>query len=288
MNRTLARLLGHVRHNVAPVVERSVAESSFAAKFLPLARVSSSRGASPASYRLFSTAHLAQIQPKAISNSLKLGTVNVQRRGMFIQTQTTPNPNSLMFVPGRTVMETGSANFANRRDGMKSPLASKLFENDGISAVFFGSDFVTVTKVEDVEWTVLKPEVFASIMDFFASDQPIMSDADAVQSSTTEIHEDDSEIVQMIKELLDTRIRPAVQEDGGDIAYHSFDEGMGFVYLKMQGACATCPSSSATLKNGIENMLMHYIPEVKAVMEQSEDDDEPVRHGTNLDSQLSN
>jgi len=211
---------------------------------------------------------------------------------MFIQTQSTPNPNSLMFVPGKVVMETGSANFPNARSAMASPLAKRLFAIDGVKGVFFGSDFVTVSKGEDDSWATLKPEVFAAIMDFFASGQPLIDDETTLAEDTA-IHEDDSEVVAMIKELLDTRIRPAVQDDGGDIKFHSFDEDMGYVYLKMQGACASCPSSSVTLKSGIENMLMHYIPEVKAVVQAESEEDNELQNVSkvqfnNLENKLSN
>mmetsp|Transcript_31317 Transcript_31317/g.68439 ORF Transcript_31317/g.68439 Transcript_31317/m.68439 type:complete len:284 (-) Transcript_31317:713-1564(-) len=282
MKRQLARVLNQVRQHAVPKVAGRNAAS--VTSVLPPLR-QSSRSSLAASCRLFSTAHLAHSQPRVVPNSLKLGAASIQRRTMFIQTQTTPNPNSLMFIPGRTVMESGSANFVTHREAMSSPLAKKLFETDAVRSVFFGSDFVTVTKSEEGDWAVLKPEVFASIMDFFASDQPLLLDQNQMNNTTTEVHEDDSEVVQMIKELLDTRIRPAVHEDGGDIAFHSFDEDMGFVYLKMQGACASCPSSSATLKHGIENMLMHYIPEVKAVMEWEED--EGVLSHSTLESKLS-
>ncbi|GIL47058.1 hypothetical protein Vafri_3888 [Volvox africanus] len=197
-----------------------------------------------------------------------------QKRGMFIQTQPTPNPNSLMFVPGKPVMENGTLEFTSARDGMKSPLAKKLFSIDGITSVFFGSDFVTVTKRDAYTWPVLKPDIFAAIMDFYSSGEPLVSDAEALASSDTAIHPDDSEVVAMIKELLETRIRPAVQEDGGDIVFKGFEEDTGMVMVKLVGACSTCPSSTVTLKNGIENMLMHYIPEVKGVIEAASDPEE--------------
>ncbi|KAK4480478.1 hypothetical protein RD792_013552, partial [Penstemon davidsonii] len=188
-----------------------------------------------------------------------------KRRSMFIQTQSTPNPASLMFYPGKPVMESGSADFPNARTAMSSPLAKTLFGIDGITRVFFGSDYVTVTKSEDSSWDFLKPEIFAAIMDFYSSGQPLILDSDSAASMDTAIKEDDSETVAMIKELLETRIRPAVQDDGGDIEYVGFDPETGIVRLRMQGACSGCPSSSVTLKSGIENMLMHYVPEVKSV-----------------------
>ncbi|EIE22209.1 HIRA-interacting protein 5 [Coccomyxa subellipsoidea C-169] len=193
-----------------------------------------------------------------------------QQRGMFIQTSTTPNPASLMFLPGTKVMESGSAHFESPRDGMSSPLAKRLFAIDGVTGVFFGSDFVTVTKSDDYAWSVLRPQIFAAMMEHFSSGDELFTDQSAVAPDTA-ISEDDSEVVAMIKELLETRIRPAVQEDGGDIG---FDEETGQVVLKMQGACSGCPSSSLTLKSGIENMLMHYIPEVKEVVEAPADEAE--------------
>lgn len=197
-----------------------------------------------------------------------------QKRGMFIQTQSTPNPQSLMFYPGKPVMEVGSSDFPNARTAMTSPLAKALFAIDGVTRVFFGSDFVTVTKSEETSWDYLKPEVFAVIMDFYSSGQSLFLDSSTAASMDTAIHEDDSEIVAMIKELLETRIRPAVQDDGGDIEYRGFDPETGIVKLKMQGACSGCPSSSVTLKSGIENMLMHYVPEVKGVEQELDGDEE--------------
>ncbi|KAG2672383.1 hypothetical protein I3760_13G037800 [Carya illinoinensis] len=197
-----------------------------------------------------------------------------QTRTMFIQTQSTPNPSSLMFYPGKPVMEIGSADFPNPRAAMNSSLAKALFGIDGITRVFFGSDFVTVTKFEDASWEFLKPEIFAAIMDFYSSGQPLFLDSKAAAAMDTAIHEDDSETVAMIKELLETRIRPAVQDDGGDIEYCGFDPESGIVKLRMQGACSGCPSSSVTLKSGIENMLMHYVPEIKGVEQELDADNE--------------
>ncbi|KAI8539683.1 hypothetical protein RHMOL_Rhmol09G0202000 [Rhododendron molle] len=197
-----------------------------------------------------------------------------QRRTMFIQTQSTPNPSSLMFYPGKAVMEVGSADFPNARSAMSSPLAKSLYGVDGITRVFFGSDFVTVTKSEDASWDIMKPEIFAAIMDFYSSGNPLFLDSNTAAPMDTAIHEDDSDTVAMIKELLETRIRPAVQDDGGDIEYRTFDPDTGIVKLRMQGACNGCPSSSVTLKSGIENMLMHYVPEVKGVEQELDDEDE--------------
>jgi Fe-S cluster biogenesis protein NfuA len=188
----------------------------------------------------------------------------VFKRNMFIQTQDTPNPQSLKFLPGRNVLEKGTLDFPGPSSAFCSPLAKLLFRVEGVRAVFFGPDFITITKVDDesVEWKVLKPEIFATIMDFFASGLPLVNE-NAKPSVDTEILEDDDDTVAMIKELLDTRIRPTVQEDGGDVIYMGFDDGV--VKLRMQGACTSCPSSIVTLKNGVQNMLQFYIPEVVAV-----------------------
>lgn len=193
----------------------------------------------------------------------------LQKRGMFIQTQDTPNPNSLKFLPGVTVLEPGQTkDFPNGTDAFCSPLAKMLFRIEGVKSVFFGPDFITITKIdEDVDWTILKPEIFATIMDFFASGLPVLSEGQP--SPDTQINPDDDETVQMIKELLDTRIRPTVQEDGGDIVFIGFENGI--VKLKMQGSCTSCPSSVVTLKNGVQNMMQFYIPEVLGV-EQVEDE----------------
>lgn len=198
-------------------------------------------------------------------------------RSMFIQVQSTPNPNSLKFVPGVSVLGTGTADFSNQLEARRSPLARQLFKIDGVKGVFFGPDFITVTKSgEEVDWQVLKPDIFANIMDFFASQQPILS-GEEEPSATNDTESDDNETVTMIKELLDTRIRPTVQEDGGDIVYKGFHDGI--VKLKLQGSCTSCPSSAVTLKMGIQNMLQFYIPEVKSV-EQVEDEADEVSKST--------
>ncbi|XAR64948.1 hypothetical protein NMG60_11008853 [Bertholletia excelsa] len=226
------------------------------------------------SYQAFSGFLPLKSSPIASLQSSKWGQFAGQKRTMFIQTQSTPNPSSVMFYPGKTVMEVGSADFPNARSAMNSPLAKALYGIDGITRVFFGSDFVTVTKSDDVSWDILKPEIFAAIMDFYSSGKPLFLDSNTSASMDTAILEDDSETVAMIKELLETRIRPAVQDDGGDIEYRGFDPDTGIVKLRMQGACSGCPSSSVTLKSGIENMLMHYVPEVKGVEQELDDIDE--------------
>ncbi len=185
---------------------------------------------------------------------------------MFIQTEDTPNPAALKFLPGRAVLETGVADFTSRDAAQRSPLARLLFEIDGVAGVFLGSDFVTVTKTGDKSWQVLKPMVLGAVMDHFTSGAPMMEgEADAETSDDAEFNDAgvDGEIVAQIKELIDTRVRPAVAQDGGDIIYKGFKNGT--VYLNMRGSCAGCPSSTATLKMGIENMLKHYVPEVLQV-----------------------
>ena len=181
---------------------------------------------------------------------------------MFIQTETTPNPATLKFLPGRTVLEVGTADFPSADTAGKSPLAARIFAVAGVTGVFFGTDFVTVTKAEDVDWQHIKPQILGAIMEHFQSGQPVI-EGEASGGGHAEHTGEDGEIVRQIKELLDTRVRPAVAQDGGDITFHGFDRGV--VYLHMQGACAGCPSSTLTLKMGIENLLRHYIPEVLEV-----------------------
>ena len=178
---------------------------------------------------------------------------------MFIQTETTPNPATLKFLPGCTVMTDGTANFTTGEDPARSPLAVALFEIDGVAGVFLGHDFITVTKGADKDWDTLKPRILGGIMEHFTQGKPVIVEAKPAAEGTG----DDTEIVTQIKELLETRVRPAVAQDGGDIIYHGYEDGI--VYLQMQGSCSGCPSSTATLKHGIENMLRYYIPEVKEV-----------------------
>lgn len=182
---------------------------------------------------------------------------------MFIQTESTPNPATLKFLPGQTVLEVGTADFPSADGAAGSPLAARVFGVSGVTGVFFGQDFVTVTKDDAVEWDHIKPAILGAIMEHFQSGQPVMAGDTAVASGHAEHTGEDGEIVGQIKELLDTRVRPAVAQDGGDITFHGFDRGI--VYLHMQGACAGCPSSTLTLKMGIENLLRHYIPEVTEV-----------------------
>lgn len=181
---------------------------------------------------------------------------------MFIQTESTPNPATLKFLPGQTVLATGTADFPTKEAAENSLLASRIFGVVGVTGVFFGPDFVTVTKDEAADWNHIKPSILGVIMEHYQSGQPIMN-GEAENSGHKEHTGEDSEIVNQIKDLLDTRVRPAVAQDGGDITFHGFDRGV--VYLHMQGACAGCPSSTITLKMGIENLLRHYIPEVTEV-----------------------
>ena len=180
---------------------------------------------------------------------------------MFIQTEATPNPATLKFLPGRPVMASGTANFPTPEDAAASPLASRLYGIEGVDGVFFGADFITVTKADGSTWDRLKPPLLGAIMEHFAAGAPLFVDGATVSGHAAS--DEDDEVVAQIKELLDTRVRPAVAQDGGDILFHGFERGV--VYLHMQGACSGCPSSTATLKAGIENMLRHYIPEVMEV-----------------------
>ena len=181
---------------------------------------------------------------------------------MFIQTEETPNPATLKFLPGREVLQTGTADFSTEEASKNAPLAQRIFRVNGVSGVFLGTDFITVTKRENEDWDYIKAEILEAIMDHFQSGKPAIEDnAGAINHAD---HDGpDSDLVNKIKDLLDTRVRPAVAQDGGDITFHGFEDGI--VYLHMQGACAGCPSSTMTLKMGIENLLRHYIPQVTEV-----------------------
>jgi Fe-S cluster biogenesis protein NfuA len=205
--------------------------------------------------------------------------LSLQCRTVFIQTENTPNPESIKFVPtGKTVLdlEDGTGYFVNKNDLMedilKSPLCTQLFKIDGVKAVYLGADFVTITKYAENKWQFMRPEIFSCLMDFFETDQPALVDQPIITDTT--ILDDDDEIVAMIKELIEQRIRPAVQEDGGDIRYVNFDENDGLVTVQLAGSCVGCPSSSVTLKQGVENMLMHYIPEVTSVVALEEEEED--------------
>ncbi len=179
---------------------------------------------------------------------------------MFIQTEQTPNPSTLKFLPGRVVMEKGTMDFADADSAQPSPLARRLFAVEGVERVFFGADFVTVTKAADKDWQMLKPAILGGIMEHYTSGEPVIASGAAAAEGDAV---DDDEVVAQIKELLETRVRPAVAQDGGDIIFQDFRDGV--VYLHMQGSCSGCPSSTATLKMGIENLLKHYVPEVVEV-----------------------
>lgn len=188
---------------------------------------------------------------------------------MFIETETTPNPATLKFLPGRQVMSAGTRDFASPEEASASPLAEALFDLGDVTGVFFGQDFISVTAAPGAEWPSLKPQVVSILLDHFVSDAPLFVGGDAggisVPAESEDFDEDpaDADIVAQIKDLIETRVRPAVANDGGDIIYRGYREGV--VYLAMQGACSGCPSSSATLKQGIESLLKHYVPEVTEV-----------------------
>ena len=181
---------------------------------------------------------------------------------MFIQTESTPNPATLKFLPGQAVLPAGTADFPSEAAAQSSPLARRVFGAGGVAGVFFGSDFVTVTKTEDSDWSHIKPGILGAIMEHYQSGESVMDGETGAVGHADHSGPDEAIVVQ-IKELLDTRVRPAVAQDGGDITFHGFERGV--VYLHMQGACAGCPSSTMTLKMGIENLLRHYIPEVTEV-----------------------
>jgi len=183
---------------------------------------------------------------------------------MFIQTEATPNPASLKFLPGRIVLGTGTAEYRNLEEAGSSPLAERLFAIDGVGGVFLGGDFITVTKT-DGEWPHIKPAVLGAIMEHFMSGMPVLREAPVADDDGEFFSEDDAEIVETVKELIETRVRPAVAQDGGDITFRGFRDGV--VYVNLRGSCAGCPSSIATLKHGIENLLRHFVPEVREIQE---------------------
>lgn len=181
---------------------------------------------------------------------------------MFIQTEATPNPSTLKFLPGRPVLPDGTAEFRGAAEAVRSPLAERLFAVSGVSGVFLGHDFISVTK-SDGEWQHLKPALLGAIMEHFVAGAPVMASSDPAAHGGEFFDESDIEIVDTIKELIETRVRPAVAQDGGDITFQGFRDGV--VYLNMRGSCAGCPSSTATLKHGIQNLLRHFVPEVREV-----------------------
>jgi Fe-S cluster biogenesis protein NfuA len=185
---------------------------------------------------------------------------------MFIQTEATPNPATLKFLPGRTVLDGGTMEFVDREAAARSPLAEKLFGVPGVTGVFYGSDFVTVTK-DDSDWQHLKPAILGAIMEHYMSGDPLLADGrldgDEASGEDEFFNEEDAETVELIKDLIETRVRPAVASDGGDITFRGFKDGI--VYLNMKGSCAGCPSSTATLQHGIQNLLKHFVPDVVEV-----------------------
>jgi Fe-S cluster biogenesis protein NfuA len=186
---------------------------------------------------------------------------------MFIQTEATPNPATLKFIPGRTVLDTGTMEFADREAATRSPLAERLFGVQGVTRVLYGADFVTVTK-DDSDWQHLKPAILGAIMEHYMSGAPLLADGtagndEALDEEDEFFNEADAETVATIKDLIETRVRPAVANDGGDITFRGFKDGV--VYLNMKGSCAGCPSSTATLQHGIQNLLKHFIPDVVEV-----------------------
>jgi Fe-S cluster biogenesis protein NfuA len=186
---------------------------------------------------------------------------------MFIQTEATPNPATLKFIPGRTVLDSGTMEFVDRESAMRSPLAERLFGVPGVTSVFYGADFVTVTK-DDSDWQHLKPAILGAIMEHYMSGAPLLADGSAASDQAIDeqgefFDETDAETVEVIKDLIETRVRPAVASDGGDITFRGFKDGI--VYLNMKGSCSGCPSSTATLQHGIQNLLKHFVPDVVEV-----------------------
>ena len=183
---------------------------------------------------------------------------------MFIQTEHTPNPATLKFIPGKTVLGDGTVDYRAKSEALGSPLAARLFDIDGVTGVFLGSDFISVTK-GDAEWPHIKPAILGAIMEHYMSGAPVVDSGESTEQDTGTEHYDpkDEDTVKTIKELLDTRVRPAVANDGGDITFHGFKDGV--VFLQMRGACSGCPSSTATLRHGIENLLKHFCPDVQEV-----------------------
>jgi Fe-S cluster biogenesis protein NfuA len=181
---------------------------------------------------------------------------------MFIQTEPTPNPATLKFLPGKAVLGDGTVDYRSKAEAAGSPLAARLFEIDGVAGVFLGSDFISVTK-GDAEWPHIRPAILGAIMEHYMSGAPVVGDADAGEGVGEQYDPRDEDTVRTIKELLDTRVRPAVANDGGDITFYGFRDGV--VYLHMRGACSGCPSSTATLRHGIENLLKHFCPDVQEV-----------------------
>ncbi|KAH9440528.1 hypothetical protein MJO29_016354 [Puccinia striiformis f. sp. tritici] len=245
------------------------------------ARITLSTRSPQRSYHNYSPRGQLRIKPLQSTSAHR--SLNIQpsilthTRSIFIQTEPTPNADALKFIPGRPVMKSGSREFLAGDDTRSSPLARSLLSVEGVKSVFFGPDFISINKESETGWPTMKPEIYSLLMEFFsASDRPVVQEGPIEEDSgplDTRVNDDDSEVVAMIKELLDTRVRPAIQEDGGDLEYKSFNEETGVVQLMLKGSCRGCDSSAVTLKSGIERMLMHYVPEVQCVEQvQSEEE----------------
>ncbi|GAA6038381.1 hypothetical protein JCM8097_007620 [Rhodosporidiobolus ruineniae] len=232
-----------------------------------LARVAVAGGNRFLSSRLASTLANTSARPRAPSSRSHLAwqPFAQSRRTMFIQTESTPNADSLKFIPGQPVSPGATHEFLDAGAAASSPLADRLFHLPDVRSVFFGPDFISVNKSEEGQWSELKPEIYSIIMEHFTAGRPLFVEGHTGGAEDTRILDDDTEVVAMIKELLETRVRPAIMEDGGDIEYRGFNEETGVVSLSLKGSCRGCESSAVTLKSGIERMLMHYIPEVKEV-----------------------
>eukprot|EP01133_Synstelium_polycarpum_P004001 gene4001-4632_t len=212
---------------------------------------------------------------------------SARSKSLFIQTEGTPNPDSLKFIPGIPVMEPGKTyDFPDFKSSQISPLANSIFKLDGVNRVFFGPDFISVNKFPETEWALLKPQIYGTIVDFYHTNQPLMSETPSAENNDTLILPEDDEVVAMIKELIETRVRPTLLDDGGNIQYLGFKDGI--VLVKLQGTCSSCSSSQATLKGGIERMLMHWISEVRGIMAVTDDELEKLNFDffTNVDSEI--
>lgn len=210
----------------------------------------------------------------SFKNEHLINSISFRNFSIFVKTGETPNPNFLKFYPGKDVMAEGETfDIANKKEALISPLATKLFDVKGVTRIFYGNNYISVGKEELTDWADVKPLIIDEIVKFYSTQSELFTEKPSHED--TDIKEDDSEAVQLIKEIIAARIRPVVQEDGGDIKFITFDETDGTVYLQMKGSCSGCPSSGVTLKNGIEKMLMHYVAEVKSVEEYAEDEIDP-------------
>jgi len=231
---------------------------------------------------LYRASSIRGLGARAAAFSPRTAVLQHYRRTMFVDTEATPNPQSMKFITGKEVLpeEFGTGMYFQRgarsgvSDSSSSPLAKRLFSVTGIKGVFLGRDFITVTKNNEELWQALKPQIFSQILDFYAEGLPVVETASNEGASDTTVLDTDDEVVATIKELIETRVRPAVQEDGGDIFYRGFDPRTGMVQVQLAGSCVGCPSSSVTLRNGVEKMLTHYVPEVKGIEDLSGSTDE--------------